>query len=97
MSPFFVGEENPACTSDKEEIPLKNLGKYLLLSLTLFPPGKNPFCYYICDKAWWKRVRKLPRILICNFILASAIFQTFWKDDCCTKSLFLELETSNFG
>ena len=46
MSPFFVGEENPACTSDKEEIPLKNLGKYLLLSLTLFPPGKNPFCYY---------------------------------------------------
>ena len=26
-----------------------------------------------------------------------AIFQTFWKPDCCTKSLFLELETSNFG
>ena len=26
-----------------------------------------------------------------------AIFQTFWKDDFCTKSLFFELETSNFG
>ena len=26
-----------------------------------------------------------------------AIFQTFWKDDCCPKSLFFELETSNFG
>ena len=25
------------------------------------------------------------------------IFQTFWKPDCCTKSLFFELETSNFG
>jgi hypothetical protein len=24
------------------------------------------------------------------------IFQTFWKPDCCTKSLFLELETFNF-
>ena len=24
-----------------------------------------------------------------------AIFQTFWKDDCCTKSLFFKLETSN--
>ena len=24
------------------------------------------------------------------------IFQTFWKLHCCTKSLFLELETSNF-
>ena len=26
-----------------------------------------------------------------------AIFQTFWKDDCGTESLVLELETSNFG
>ena len=26
-----------------------------------------------------------------------AIFQTFWKPDCCTKSLFLDLETLNFG
>ena len=26
-----------------------------------------------------------------------SIFQTFWKPDCCTKSLFFELETSNFG
>ena len=26
-----------------------------------------------------------------------AIFQTFWKPDCCTKSLFFELKTSNFG
>ena len=46
ISFFFVGEENPACTGDKEEIPLKKLGKYLLLSLSLFPPGKNTFCYY---------------------------------------------------
>ena len=26
-----------------------------------------------------------------------AIFQTFWKDDCCTNSLFIKLETSNIG
>ena len=26
-----------------------------------------------------------------------AIFQTFWKVHCCTKSLFFEIETSNFG
>ena len=26
-----------------------------------------------------------------------AIFQIFWKDDCCTDFLFFELETSNFG
>ena len=26
-----------------------------------------------------------------------AIFQTFWKPDCCPDFLFLELETSNFG
>jgi hypothetical protein len=25
-----------------------------------------------------------------------SIFQTFWKDDCVTKSLGFELETSNF-
>ena len=26
-----------------------------------------------------------------------AIFQTFWKVHCCTKSLFFDIETSNFG
>ena len=26
-----------------------------------------------------------------------SIFQTFWKDDCCAKFLFFELEMSNFG
>ena len=26
-----------------------------------------------------------------------SIFQTFWKLHCVTKSLFFELETSNFG
>ena len=26
-----------------------------------------------------------------------SIFQTFWKLHCCTKSVFFELETSNFG
>jgi hypothetical protein len=26
-----------------------------------------------------------------------SIFQTFWKDDCCAKFLFFELETLNFG
>ena len=26
-----------------------------------------------------------------------AIFQTFWRVHCCTKSLFFEIETSNFG
>ena len=26
-----------------------------------------------------------------------AIFQTFWRLYCCTKSLFFEIETSNFG
>ena len=26
-----------------------------------------------------------------------SIFQTFWKEDCCTIFLFFELETSNFG
>ena len=25
-----------------------------------------------------------------------AIFQTFWKEHCCAKFLFFELETSNF-
>jgi hypothetical protein len=29
--------------------------------------------------------------------LERSIFQTFWKDDCCAKLLFFELETSNFG
>ena len=29
--------------------------------------------------------------------LKRSIFQTFWKDDCVTKSLFFELDTSNFG
>ena len=26
-----------------------------------------------------------------------SIFQTFWKQDCCARLLFIELETSNFG
>jgi hypothetical protein len=26
-----------------------------------------------------------------------SIFQTFWKQDCCARFLFIELETSNFG
>ena len=26
-----------------------------------------------------------------------SIFQTYWKDDCCTNFLFLELGTSNFS
>ena len=30
-----------------------------------------------------------------NVVVKRAIFQTFWKDDCCTKSLFFKLETSN--
>ena len=32
-----------------------------------------------------------------RFAVKRSIFQTFWKPDCCTKSLFFELETSNFG
>ena len=31
------------------------------------------------------------------YVLERSIFQIFWKPHCCTKSLFLELETSNFG
>ena len=30
-------------------------------------------------------------------VLQRSIFQTFWKPHCVTKSLFFELETSNFG
>ena len=30
-------------------------------------------------------------------VFERAIFQTLWKPDCCTTSLFLELKTSNFG
>ena len=50
---------------------------------------------------WWHQL--LPRIYalaihttICRKVIAS-IFQTFWKTDCCTIFLFIELETSNFG
>ena len=31
-----------------------------------------------------------------KFLFKRSIFQKFWKAYCCTKSLFLELETSNF-
>ena len=31
------------------------------------------------------------------YLYKRAIFQTFWKPDCCTKSLFSELETPYFG
>ena len=33
----------------------------------------------------------------CLFLFERAIFQIFLKTYCCTKSLFFELETSNFG
>ena len=35
--------------------------------------------------------------LFWNPYLKRSIFQTFWKANNCTYSLFLELETSNFG
>ena len=41
ISFFYVGQENGAYTKDNEEIPLKDVGKYSLLSLTLFLTGKN--------------------------------------------------------
>ena len=30
-------------------------------------------------------------------VFKRSILQTFWKTDCVTRSLFFELETSNFG
>ena len=32
----------------------------------------------------------------CNVNCQRSIFQTFWKQDCCAKSLFMELGTLNF-
>ena len=39
----------------------------------------------------------LHRFLWLNPVVERSIFQTFWKDDCCDKFFFFELETSNFG
>ena len=36
-------------------------------------------------------------IVLKEALINRAIFQTFWKNDCCTKFLFFELETLNFG
>ena len=45
----------------------------------------------------WDPIIVILISLLNNFLRKRAIFQTFWKPDCCPKSLFFELETSNFG
>ena len=36
-------------------------------------------------------------VFLSALLVVSAIFQTFWRVHCVTKSLFFELETPNFG
>jgi hypothetical protein len=47
-------------------------------------PGKYMFSFEVINFKVWT-------------IFKRSIFQTLWKDDCCIKSLFFELEASNFG
>ena len=57
--------------------------------LTIFYYSAYFFCNFILD------LKK--KIAGSSESVERSIFQTFWKDDCVTKSLFFELETSNFG
>ena len=49
----------------------------------------------MCQTHWKWPVNQL--VLTGQNICERSIFQTFWKANSCTDSLFLELETSNFG
>ena len=67
--------------------------------------------YFVPDETWQSvevahklgtvhvfTVKSTDQILWLQFFPAQrSIFQPFWKDDCCAKFLFFELETSNFA
>ena len=70
---------------------------------------KIPYSYDLLIETTWNRffssqfcplknVKNLLTILkkLLKFLIRS-IFQNFWKQHCVTKSLFYELDTSNFG
>ena len=42
-------------------------------------------------------IRPVSQLVPWVLLSKRSIFQTFWKDDCCPKSLFIELDNSNFG
>ena len=62
-------------------------------------PRKSKENIYFCSKAPLKGFSLRASYVHDSYAVTNqrAIFQTLWRLHCCTKFLFFELETSNFG
>ena len=67
--------------------------------IEMFSNHSDFFSHYIIEKKILAKKKPLVIFLKKKPTFENinrSIFQTFWKDDCCTKFLFFELETSHF-
>ena len=85
------------------QLPLRQWGASNVYLLVLFSwkvnIAKNPIAGQPHDHIGWATsIPLLQSILLTQGpIHKRSIFQTLWKQDCCARFLFIELETSNFG